>query len=171
MVWDITSDVGIAAFRAVIFDEAADATTHPFPAAFGAGCHPDRVVALTRALTEAAQSRLTVISGSRDDFGRPRYIATQSPQALAYNYALARAGDGPINFCDLPTWVGETLDSEINYVARSLQNLGLHQVLYVDLSAPELPIAVARVIVPGLEGPTESPLYTPGKRTRAILQS
>ena len=33
----------------------------------GAGCHPDRAIALARALTEAAQTRLTYITGIRDD--------------------------------------------------------------------------------------------------------
>ncbi|MEW2573284.1 YcaO-like family protein [Streptomyces sp. NPDC047070] len=38
------------------------------PAVFaGGGCHDDPAIALSRALTEAAQSRLTVISGLRDD--------------------------------------------------------------------------------------------------------
>ncbi|MGO8389042.1 YcaO-like family protein, partial [Rhizobium johnstonii] len=34
----------------------------------GCGCHPDPVRAALRAITEAAQSRLTAIAGSRDDF-------------------------------------------------------------------------------------------------------
>ncbi|WP_329377036.1 YcaO-like family protein [Streptomyces sp. NBC_01716] len=33
----------------------------------GSGAHPDPAVALTRAITEAAQSRLTLITGSRED--------------------------------------------------------------------------------------------------------
>ncbi len=39
----------------------------------GFGCHADRDVALSRALTEAAQARLTVISGARDDIGAGGY--------------------------------------------------------------------------------------------------
>ncbi|MFD6286347.1 YcaO-like family protein [Streptomyces sp. NPDC060205] len=40
------------------------------PAVFaGGGCHDDPAIALSRALTEAAQSRRTVISGLRDDLG------------------------------------------------------------------------------------------------------
>ena len=35
---------------------------------YGNGCHPAREVALLRALTEAAQARLTYIAGARDDF-------------------------------------------------------------------------------------------------------
>jgi len=49
-----------------IADRDSDPTRR-LPAAAGHGCHPCRAVALSRALTEAAQSRLTMISGSRDD--------------------------------------------------------------------------------------------------------
>ena len=39
----------------------------------GSGCHLSADIALSRALTEAAQSRLTVIAGSRDDLFRSTY--------------------------------------------------------------------------------------------------
>jgi YcaO-like protein with predicted kinase domain len=168
-VWDVSSDVGIAAFRAVIYDEAADADAHPFPAAFGAGCHPSRTVALARALTEAAQSRLTVIAGSRDDFGRIRYAETQNARALAYNREIAHAGDGPIGFDALPDWEGPSVLGTVQYVCAQLRAIGIQQVLYVPLSDARLPISVARVIVPGLEGPTESAYYYPGARVRRQL--
>ena len=64
MVWDTTTDLGVASFRAQISDRLTDPVLRPSPAAAGAGTHPNRSVALVRALTEAAQSRLTAISGS-----------------------------------------------------------------------------------------------------------
>lgn len=64
--WQTTSDVGIPAFLGVI-DEASSSPLRPLPPASSAGCHPSRAVALLRALTKAAQSRLTVIAGARDD--------------------------------------------------------------------------------------------------------
>lgn len=169
IVWDVTSDVGIAAFRAVIYDEEADPVSRPFPAAFGAGCHPNSGVALVRALTEAAQSRLTVISGSRDDFGRARYSAVQDARALEYNRKLAREGNGRRLFQCVPNWCVATLEQEIDHVARCLAQVGITQVLTLELADPSLPISVARVIVPGLEGPTESAVYYPGARVRAQL--
>lgn len=48
---------------------------HHFRPATGMGCHPNRwEFALKRALTEAAQSRLTFIAGARDDMPRAEYI-------------------------------------------------------------------------------------------------
>lgn len=168
IVWDVTSDIAIAAFRAVIHDEEADAVSRPFPAAFGAGCHPDRAVAIARALTEAAQSRLTVIAGSRDDFGRKRYAETQSAAALAFHRELA-ARDGTRRFDSAPHFGATTQAEEIDHVARQLTAAGFQRILYLELADTALPIRVARVIVPGLEGPTEAVNYYPGRRVRALL--
>ena len=63
----LPSPTGLACFRATIWSEA-------FPVRFaGAGAHLDREVALCRALTEAAQSRVTEIAGARDDLTAGAY--------------------------------------------------------------------------------------------------
>jgi YcaO-like protein with predicted kinase domain len=170
MAWNITSDIQVPAIRVVIFDETADTERHPFPAAFGAGCHPDRAVALVRALTEAAQSRLTVIAGSRDDFGRIRYRTTQSAEALDHHRALARASPGTARFEKLPSFVGATVDEDVECVVRCLRSVGIDRILFVDLSLDAVPISVVRVIIPRLEGPTEAASYVPGARVRALLR-
>ena len=61
VAWDITSDVGVAAFQAM----AIDRTEEIAHVGFGAGCHPASEIALLRALTEAVQVRTTYIAGSR----------------------------------------------------------------------------------------------------------
>ena len=170
IIWDMTSDIRIAAFHVVILDEMADPITHPFPAARGSGCHPNRTVALARALTEAAQSRLTVISGARDDFGRAHYRTTQSAAALSYFRDLAHAGDQQTNLADVSSWYGNTLTDEIRHVGKSLEDVGLNQMLYVDLSRPDFPVSVVRTVVPGLEGSPESPSYVTGPRVRSSLK-
>jgi ribosomal protein S12 methylthiotransferase accessory factor len=65
-VWDITSNIGVPAFSCTIVDRDPN-PNRPIAPMGGYGCHPSRGVALLRALTEAAQSRLTVITGARDD--------------------------------------------------------------------------------------------------------
>jgi ribosomal protein S12 methylthiotransferase accessory factor len=57
-VWNLTTDVGIPSFRCMIAEERED-PFHVGYAAQGMGAHPMRGIALSRALTEAAQSRLT----------------------------------------------------------------------------------------------------------------
>ena len=44
----------------------------------GNGCHLDKKIALNRALTEAVQSRVTTIAGSRDDLIDSKYDVNQS---------------------------------------------------------------------------------------------
>src|SRR5262245_66558882 len=61
------------------------------PAANGYGCHPDRDVALSRALTEAAPSRLALIAGTRDDLLPAYYRSSPDPYAVALHTARAAA--------------------------------------------------------------------------------
>ena len=71
-IWDLTTDLSVPAFRVHTLDRS-DGFRSAQPAG-GSGCHPDPAVALARALTEAAQSRVTYISGARDDAGRTAYL-------------------------------------------------------------------------------------------------
>lgn len=168
MTWDVTSDIGVAVVRCVIYDTDSDPLLRPIPAAFGAGCHPDRGVALVRALTEAAQSRLTVIAGSRDDFGRARYRSAQLPEAFEYQRRLDASQPACVPVSALPTHASGTVDGDLRHMLELLRAAGVPQVLAVNLSRPEMPFSVARVIVPTLEGPTESAAYLPGVRVAAL---
>jgi ribosomal protein S12 methylthiotransferase accessory factor len=169
-VWDVTGDIGIPAFRAMIFDEASDPLLYPMGAALGAGCHPDRDVALCRALTEAAQSRLTAIAGSRDDLARADYGADQVEKAMAYHRLVRADGAGRADARSIPSLSTDTIDGDVEVVLDRLGTAGLRQAIVVDLSDPEgdVPISVVRVIVPGLEGPTDAAQYRPGPRARAL---
>src|SRR5512132_23241 len=79
--WDITSDIEIAAFACLIVPKDDNAMWHPALAS-GYGCHPAREVALLRALTEAAQVRLTLISGLRDDLRIDEYEQLLDPDVV-----------------------------------------------------------------------------------------
>lgn len=67
-VWDITTINAIPAYYCALLEE----DTVPYTLFTGQGAHFDSDVALSRAITEACQARLTFISGSRDDIF-PRY--------------------------------------------------------------------------------------------------
>lgn len=164
-IWDITSDVGVAAFRVVIVDRTTNPVLNPAPAAFGAGCHPRRAVALTRALTEAAQSRLTAISGSRDDLTRAKYRSFQDAEALRGHLEQADV-PGTRDYQAAPDLCCASLEHDITAVLELLGRRELGPVVAVDLSEPDVPWAVVRTIATGLEGPTESPHYRPGARAR-----
>jgi ribosomal protein S12 methylthiotransferase accessory factor len=74
------SSFGVPAFAAYLWHEDAAAAM-----VVGSGAHSDPAVALSRAITEAAQSRLTFIAGSRDDIVTSTYLPadgfTRPPRA------------------------------------------------------------------------------------------
>lgn len=165
IVWDVTSDVGVAVFRVVIFDPESDPELNPYPAAYGAGCHPERSIALCRALTEAAQSRLTAISGARDDLTTEEGARLAAPALIDHHRRLA-AEPGARPFAAAPNTVGASLDDELAIVLERLSRAGMSDVIAVDLSTPELDFAFTRTVIPGLEGPIASPSYRPGARAQ-----
>lgn len=167
MIWDITSDVRVPCFLVVIFDPESDAELNPCVAARGLGCHPDRGIALCRALTEAAQSRLTSIAGSRDDIVFGRHRAFHSAESIEYHRRLmdARAVRA---FDTAPHFLGATLDDDLGHVLDCLAECDMNQAIVVNLSSPDLDLAFARSVVPGLEGSIDSPSYRP--RIRALVR-
>jgi ribosomal protein S12 methylthiotransferase accessory factor len=168
MVWDVSSDTRIPAFRCVIVDRHAHARYLPLPAAFGSGCHLDPAMALTRSLTEAAQSRLTCIAGARDDLSRERYRLFQSEEALASQRKRSEE-PGVVDMRRHRSSAGATLEEDLHMLRDRLDDAGFESILFVDLSRASLPVSVVRVIIPGMEGATESPDYRPGVRARRLF--
>jgi YcaO-like protein with predicted kinase domain len=166
-VWNVTSDVGIPTFVCTILDGESGQWRALGPAS-GSGAHPCREIALLRALTEAAQVRLTVIAGSRDDIGMGAYRRGRDRAALA-EAARVFADETPLRFERVPTHTTESLNDDVAWELARLRGVGIEQVAVVDLSLPEYGISVVRVIVPGLEGMHDAPGFTPNKRVRARL--
>ncbi|MFP2912380.1 YcaO-like family protein [Pyxidicoccus sp. 3LFB2] len=168
-VWETTSDVGVPAFTCSIIDREPE-PQRPVAVAGGMGCHPSREVALLRALTEAAQSRLTRISGARDDLHRKAYEAAKDGVAAERLRTRLREEPPVRRFQDVPSQDGATLEEDLAWVMGKLMAVGLSQVVAVDLTKPELGVPVVRVVVPGLEPTHEAPGYVPGPRARKVLE-
>jgi ribosomal protein S12 methylthiotransferase accessory factor len=118
-------------------------------AAEGAGCHPARHIALLRALTEAAQSRLTAISGARDDMLRQEYIDCRDPATLLFQRRrLGRKGSR--RFSEIPSFESDSFDEDVAWELDHLRRAGFDRVIVIDLARPELGLPVARVVIPGL---------------------
>lgn len=164
-VWDVTSDMALPCFIAL-----AVAPDGGVEAELGSGCHADREIALARALTEAAQARLTRISGARDDFAPEGYdlAAKTERQATAREWLRTPARR---LFAQTPSWAGATLRHDLDIALARLHAARVRQVAYVDLTQEAFGVPVARVIVPGLEGPwtPDDGAYTPGPRARAAV--
>jgi YcaO-like protein with predicted kinase domain len=165
-VWDATSDVAVAAFIALVVNEDAYDPRSLY-AARGSGCHPARAVALVRALTEAAQSRLSFIAGSRDDMLRVEYDHVASPE-LADRTRVVMAKPQPWSFANAPTHEAASVEADLEHVLASLRHAGFDSAVVVDLRQPEYAIPVVRMLVPGLEGDAEEGAV-PGRRARQAL--
>jgi YcaO-like protein with predicted kinase domain len=169
-IWDTTSDVGVASALCTLVDRDPNARRRLGPIS-GSGCHPRRAIAVTRALTEAAQGRLTIISGSRDDLS-PRRLDDDGAVASSHRMReLLRGGHGGRTFHDMPDAAHDTFDADVRWELASLAAVGIKQVIVVDLTKPEFGIPVIRAIVPHLEGMSELPGFVPGRRARAQLRT
>jgi ribosomal protein S12 methylthiotransferase accessory factor len=165
-VWETTSDVGIPSFLCMIRDESGDAMGALY-STIGMGCHPSRAIALLRALTEAAQSRLTAISGSRDDVVRNVYERSLNPDVLDREFSMMQVR-GPLrHFRDGPDWDAPSFEEDVAWELERLHSAGIQRVIVTDLSKPEFGLPVVRVIIPGLEGVGTLTDYLPGSRARA----
>ncbi len=163
-IWNATSDIGVPAFVCLAVDEVASATDPEL----GAGCHPDKAIALLRAMTEAAQARTTWIAGSRDDFEPDAYRReARKGRAIAGRDWLNTPQTG--DFRAIESLATATLRGDLAVVVARLRAVGIGSVIAVDLTRPELGIPVVRVIVPGLEGPIlpGDNDYVPGRRACA----
>jgi ribosomal protein S12 methylthiotransferase accessory factor len=135
------------------------------------GCHPARQVALLRALTEAAQVRATLISGSRDDLSVTRsYEVLQDPTLALRVRERVREEGAARRFQDVSTFEGNSFDEDVAWELERLAAVGLDQVVLVDLTKPAFRIPVARVVIPGLESIHDAPGYVPGRRARRLLE-
>jgi YcaO-like protein with predicted kinase domain len=148
-VWDITSRIGLAAFRCHIAESEDDPVRRLAPGG-GLGCHPVRHIAFLRALTEAVQSRLTAIAGSRDDMLRWRYQSWRDPANLAEQRRLARA-PGSRAFCAVPSHEADSFQDDVERELDLLRGAGYGRAIMVDLTRPEFGIPVVRVLIPGME--------------------
>jgi ribosomal protein S12 methylthiotransferase accessory factor len=167
-VWETTTDVGIASFLCTIID-ADDNPFRPLYPTSGMGCHPSRDIALLRALTEAAQSRLTFIAGSRDDAIRGKYERSLERNAKRRIRDVVISEPSNRRFCDAPNYESESFDEDVAWELDRVAAASVDRVVVVNLTKPEFGLPVVRVLIPGLEGTDHAPGYVPGVRGRAIL--
>lgn len=166
-VWDATSDLAVPAFLCHIME--ADLAAHDGQGwATGAGCHPEPGIALVRAITEAAQARLTHIVGTRDDIGRRCYVHLE-PERIRGHHAVLTRQPGRRDFRTLPGTAAATFEADLELLLQRLAAAGLARCVAVDLSRPEFGIPVVKMIVPGLEDGIEVPGWQPGPRARAAM--
>jgi ribosomal protein S12 methylthiotransferase accessory factor len=142
-------------FMAVVAESKSD---DPIYVSVGYGCHPSRRIALTRAVCEALQSRLSFIHGGRDDLvdryerfdGWPRQARTTYAQRLMTE--VSRNGS-LIQFRHIHDYskVATDLESALEVLLAALSRNGFRHALRVIYTPEDFPLQVVRIQVPGLE--------------------
>jgi YcaO-like protein with predicted kinase domain len=168
--WETTTDIGIPSFICMIRERTEDQSRLLYTSS-GMGCHPARHIALLRALTEAAQSRLTLISGSRDDVFRNEYEAGLRNVEDLRRYCTVIEDKSQLrDFCKVRLWNVETFNEDVIWELENLRAAGIRQVIAVNLTKSKFSLPVVRIIIPGLEGPDKLPGYLPGHRAQVQMK-
>jgi ribosomal protein S12 methylthiotransferase accessory factor len=137
LLFDITNQFGYPSFSCIIGDQ------NPFRKLghyAGAGTHAHAGIAACRALTEAIQSRLTYIAGSRDDILPSEYKNSWIPLILK----------GEKDFSEIKSKKTDSLSHQYQELLTSIQKLEFDILFYIH-TQPDDPISVVKCIIPGLK--------------------
>jgi len=152
--WDVSSYAGLPCFGCVMLSDPERDIWGCVGVHDGFACHPHSGAALAAALLEAAQKRLTYISGSRDDVTRAELARASSPDLTRLVRDELESEPATYHF----GWIA-TAPPGLD--AAAYQQLALDALAQADCpppvvvdvaSAPDEP-AVVKVIVPGMYGP------------------
>lgn len=147
-------------FMAVVAEKES---RDPIYISVGYGCHPRKDIAVTRAVCEALQSRLSFIHGGRDDllYRHKRLARLRGKARMAYAENLLNrvSRNGSLTeFSDLPdaSRSATNLESALAVLTGTLARNGFSRVLRVVYTPPKSRLQVVRLLVPGLECFTET---------------
>ena len=130
----------------------------PISVSCGFGLHPLKDIAAVRAISEAAQSRISWIHGGRDDLtlrtgffdaaGKINEMASlRKLRVLAHSKTMAIAYSNIDDLANEVTSVGSAWSG----LLRAISRVGITQVIRVVLSRPDDGIFVVKIVVPKLE--------------------
>ena len=145
-VYDAMSAAGVPSF---VCHLRGDGELRGLATFLGQGCHLSKDIALLRALSEAVQSRVTLIAGSRDDISSSSYaeMRRSAHEALSFSGSASARQFASVPSPEIPKSFSEIAAD----LTRRLQRLGAKHAVVVDLTKPELGVPVVFVQVPGLQ--------------------
>ena len=148
-VRDITQDTDVPTFLAMAIDPALPKVNYVNG---GKGTHLDPEIALVRALTEVAQSRVIEMAGIREDMSpRTSLVEADFASFLEKNRRWYCNTDSTVAWGQYRSNARTNVVDDIETVRRRLARVGIEHAFVVDLTRPEVGIPVARVLCPGLE--------------------
>ncbi|WP_306909388.1 YcaO-like family protein [Rhizobium mesoamericanum] len=146
-LFDMTSDIAVPCFTAILGPAKPKESIRFVEVTGGNGAHLSPVRAAIRAITEAVQSRITYISGARDDLSLEAF---QKPAPIETLRALEAMPIAPIR--NVPSQ-SHGVRAHIEGTLNALRDAEIAPVIALRLSDPRLPFHVVKVFVPSLENP------------------
>jgi ribosomal protein S12 methylthiotransferase accessory factor len=148
-IWLVSPERGLPVYRCHVIEGERHREIAPFPGV-GFGCDFTHDRALAKALMEAAQARLTVVAGAREDLTRSAYPENFDRKQLAEWRHELRSPTGAISMAPdrpMPAPGEPTLAA----VIAALKEAGAKAAFVVPLFSSAMPkIEVVRVVAPPL---------------------
>lgn len=142
-LYDLSEFHGIPVFSCALYDRHQLARRSNY--FMGMGAHYLKNIALVRALTEAAQVRLTYITGSRDDVFPEFYTHTQDSKTYVR---------GSYDYAKIPELAQEeNFQCQLKSLLAHLKARGVEQIAYYNHTRADFGLPVVHVLIPGLRGP------------------
>lgn len=165
--WNMGQEAGIAAFACAISD--VNAMGAALPPAAGSGCHPDRAVALVRAILEAVQSRITLIAGARDDLTLEDY-RDGAGRTLDLILGGLSFGPGPLRWSDVPHCSAPCPKQDLETLLAAAAKRSSLPILLHKYARPHPDLAVVKAIGPGLADLKRDPRARQAPRVPASVR-
>jgi len=153
-VRSVENEFGLPFFYCYIMEKG---NKNPYFINSGYGCHFSKDIAITRAITEAAQSRLTFIQGSRDDliFYRNLFSKMTPEEKTFFLRRLLDKAENKrhrINYNSIPERdISESLNTLYSSLIDILKKAGFNRIIRFNYSKPWEKLQVVRVIIPEME--------------------
>jgi len=163
-LFDHTSDIGMPCVMAVIGEIGKDEYQH-FDLAAGYGAHPISSRAAIRAITEAAQTRITSIAGSRDDIDPDTY----SEIATLEHIELLEVKATPNRSMSKGMPIRTSLSELLNYTMLALRKAGIEDVFAFPLCGDEFDFSVMKLVVLPLEDREANSNWRPNIRALEVM--
>ncbi len=180
---DLCRAIATAGLQLQLFDASCDSQTPVFAAfisppndgledrwkhfdlSSGWGCHPMALRAAIRAVTEAAQTRLTTISAARDDFDPRQYDRPIDLSLLIYPLAQPRMRH------DLANCAPIERGAFLRTLVDRLRRIAVSSIILLPFERGQRGFAVARVFVPELENPPGDRRQRFGQRAKRFFEA
>jgi putative methanogenesis marker protein 1 len=147
-LWLLPSITGISVVVAALDDIK---TRDPTMLVMGAGAHLKPAHAIYRALTEAAQFRLSQISGAREDVQkRTGFVMDAGYERMKRMNKFWYVDGETIELAKIPDLSSNTPAKDIGTITERLRGAASHAIV-VDLSQPWIDVPVVRTIIPTFE--------------------